>query len=53
LCQIHRASPLDGVWLDFPAPDRNEIEQLVKDSYLLVATKRLAKLLATSQNQKS
>jgi hypothetical protein len=43
-----------GVWLDFPAPDWNEIGKLIKDAYLLAAPKRLAKIVtSTSQNRKT
>jgi hypothetical protein len=42
-----------GVSLDFPVPDWNEISELLKDSYLLTAPKRLANTLSsTPQNRK-
>jgi hypothetical protein len=40
-----------GVWLDSPAPDWDEIKELLQEAYCLTAPKRLANILQSTTNE--
>jgi predicted DNA-binding protein (MmcQ/YjbR family) len=40
-----------GVWLDSPAPDWDEIKELLEEAYYLTAPKRLANILQSQTNE--
>jgi hypothetical protein len=40
-----------GVWLDSPAPDWDEIKELLQEAYRLTAPKQLANILQSTTNE--